>query len=217
MNRRSIRFVFLCEGSSDQALVPHLRELLSHCGAGEVVGTSIPFGSVRAPERRSGHAIARKINAVLSTDSAFDLVFIHRDANTVGPIARADEIKRFMDEVRLEPKAPDWIPVIPVTATEAWLLLDETAIRRVAGNPGGRQPLQLPRPAQVENVSDPKEMLRTALANASGKQGRRLSKVRNNFGRQRRILLEQLPVGGALEQVPAWRQLKQNVSAFVRT
>ena len=30
-----------------------------------------------------------------------------------------------------------------------------------------------------------------------------------------RILLEQLPVGGALEQVPAWRFLERQVSAFV--
>lgn len=102
-------------------------------------------------------------------------------------------------------------------STEAWLLLNEAAIRRVAGNPRGSQPLQLPKPSQVENVSDPKEALRRALADASGKQGRRLRTVRKSFGQHRRILLEQLPVGGALEQVPAWRRLERRVSAFVRS
>ena len=65
------------------------------------------------------------------------------------------------------------------------------------------------------HVRFPKEALRKALADASGKQGRRLNTVRKSFSQHRRILLEQLPVGGALEQVPAWRRLELRVSAFV--
>lgn len=209
MSRRFVRFILLCEGSSDQALESHLRKLLSNCGVEEAVGTAIPFGIVRAP---SSPGNWRKIQKVLSADPALDLAFIHRDADAVGLAARAEEVDGTMSNVEVNLK---WIPVIPVRATEAWLLLDESAIRRVAGNPRGRQPLQLPGPAQVEHVSDPKEMLRTALADASGKQGRRLARVRNSFGQHRHILLEQLPAGGALERVPAWRRLRQRVSAFV--
>ena len=80
MTRRHVRFVLLCEGTSDQALESHLRRLLSHCGAGEVVGTSIPLARVRVPGERAGNVLARKIATVLSADSAFDLVFVHRDA-----------------------------------------------------------------------------------------------------------------------------------------
>ena len=215
MTRRHVRFVLLCEGTSDQALESHLRRLLSHCGAGEVVGTSIPLARVRVPRERAGNVLARKIATVLSADSAFDLIFIHRDANTVGYAARAGAIEEIMRGVQWDSRDSDWLPVIPVRSTEAWLLLSEAAIRRVAGNPRGSQPLQLPKPSQVENVSDPKEALRKALADASGKQGRRLNTVRKSFSQHRRILLEQLPVGGALEQVPAWRRLELRVSAFV--
>lgn len=219
MTRREVRFVLLCEGSSDQALVSHLRKLLSHCGASEVVGNSIPFGCVRPPdppdppEKRPRSLLARRIDTVLSADSALDLIFIHRDADAAGLDSRAQEIGEIMRVVQC---GSDWLPVIPVRTTEAWLLLDEAAIRRVAGNPRGRQPLQLPRPSQVENVSDPKETLRNALADASGKQGRRLQTARKSFNQHRRILLEQLPVGGALKQVPAWHCLERRVSAFVR-
>lgn len=212
MTRREVRFVLLCEGSSDQALAAHLRKLLSHCGAGEAVGTSIPFGRVRPREGRPGNLLARRIDTVLSADSALDLIFIHRDANAAGHMARTREVEEIMSGLQ---RRSDWLPVIPVRTTEAWLLLDEAAIRRVAGNPRGSQPLQLPRPAQVENVYDPKETLRKALADASGKQGRRLNAVRKSFNQHRRILLEQLPVGGALQQVPAWCRLEQRVSAFV--
>ena len=212
MTGREVRFALLCEGSSDQALAAHLRKLLSHCGAREVVGTAIPFGRVRPPKNRPGNLLARRIDTVLITDSALDLVFIHRDANAVGHAARVSEIEEIMRGVR---QGSDWLPVIPVRTTEAWLLLDEAAIRRVAGNPRGNQALRLPKPSQVENVADPKETLRKALAEASGKQGRRLNTVRKSFNQHRRILLEQLPVGGALEQVPAWRFLERQVSAFV--
>jgi hypothetical protein len=34
--------------------------------------------------------------------------------------------------------------VVPVRMMEAWLLIDEMAIRRVAGNPNGRIPIELP-------------------------------------------------------------------------
>ena len=214
--RREVRFVLLCEGSSDQALASHLRKLLSHCGAAEAVGTSVPFGRVRPPEppeKRPRSLLARRIDTVLSADSAIDLIFIHRDADAAGHEARAREVEEIMRGVQC---GSDWLPVIPVRTTEAWLLLDEPAIRRVAGNPQGSQPLQLPRPSQVETVADPKETLRNALAAASGKRGRRLQTARKNFNQYRRILLEQLPVGGALEQVPAWRRLERRVSAFVQ-
>jgi hypothetical protein len=44
--------------------------------------------------------------------------------------------------------------------TEAWLLIDEKAIREAAGNPKGRQPLNLPKPSKTEELSDPKETLK---------------------------------------------------------
>jgi hypothetical protein len=50
--------------------------------------------------------------------------------------------------------------VIPVKMTEAWLLIDEKAIREAAGNPKGRQPLNLPKPSKTEELSDPKETLK---------------------------------------------------------
>lgn len=48
------------------------------------------------------------------------------------------------------------VPVIPGRMTEAWLRLDEAAIRRVAGNPNGRTKLGLPKLHEVESVADPK-------------------------------------------------------------
>jgi hypothetical protein len=60
--------------------------------------------------------------------------------------------------------------------TEAWLLLDEEAIRGAAGNPNGKEPLDLPRaPDQIPN---PKDVLGELLKQASGLSGRRKKSFR---------------------------------------
>jgi hypothetical protein len=100
------------------------------------------------------------------------------------------------------------VAVVPVQETEAWLLLDESAIRRVAGKPSGRNDLNLPRPANVETVARPKERLKGALLAAAEVTGRRRKRFEADFASQRRLLLQRLPVGGPLSQVPAWVAMK---------
>ena len=152
------------------------------------------------------------MKAVLSTETEFDLLFVHRDADAAGHEERTREIVEASAKVELN---VGQAPIIPVRTTEAWVLLDEAAIRRVAGNPRGRELLDLPRPSRVERLAEPKETLESALVAASGCSGNRLRKFKNRFGQHRRILLEQLPVGGALEQISAWRRLKEAVSELV--
>jgi hypothetical protein len=64
--------------------------------------------------------------------------------------------------------------VVPVREQEAWLLVDESAIRRAAWNPHGRVRLALPKVKALEGVADPKALLRSALETASEKTGRHL-------------------------------------------
>ena len=230
MHDRLLRFLLLCEGSSDTALVPHLRQLLSDCGAAEVVGAAFSLAHVPVPRGGDGSVLERKIRAVLSVDSEFDVLFVHRDADTAGHEERLNEIVTASCNAGLNVAS---VAVVPVRMTEAWILLDEEAIRRVAGNPRGRQPLDLPRPARIEDDPNPKKTLEDALVAArrwgwnpkktledalvaaGGHQGHRRKKFRKKFAAHRRILLEQLPVGGALNEVPAWVRLKHEVVEFV--
>ena len=212
MYDRLLRFLLLCEGSSDTALVPHLRQLLSYCGAAEVVGAAFSLANVSDPKGVGGSVLERKIRAVLAVDSEFDVLFVHRDADTAGHEERCNEIVAASRNAGVNVAS---VAVVPVRMTEAWILLDEEAIRRVAGNPRGRQPLNLPKPARVEDDPNPKKTLENALVTAGGHQGHRRRKFRKKFAAHRRILLEQLPVGGALSEVSAWVRLKQEVAEFV--
>jgi hypothetical protein len=63
--------------------------------------------------------------------------------------------------------------------TEAWLLIDEHSIRRAAGRPTGRTPLNLPPlpRLELEEEADPKAVLHQALRDASELRGRRLHEL----------------------------------------
>lgn len=155
-----MRFVLVCEGSSDAALVRHIERLLAQCGCSNPRGDSFHRGS----------RIAEKIQEAVKLSSDLDLLFVHRDANNAGAQARHLEIEKAVENAL--PTGGRWVAVVPVRMTEAWLLLDQAAIRRVVGKPDGRQPLDLPSPKRVERVPDPKDMLKRAMLAAVATTGR---------------------------------------------
>ena len=200
-----LRFLLICEGSSDGALVDHIERLLIHCGATGAVGSSFHFGRYLRDKIRHG----------VRSSGVTDLLFIHRDADGDGLEARHSEIA---SEVSAAEYHGPWIGVVPVRMLEAWLLGDEAAIRRVAGRPRGTAPLQVPRAAALEGIADPKTALREALIRAGGPSGvRRRKKFNAAIPGFRRQLVENLPIGGALEQLPAWVRFRDSVASVVST
>ncbi len=105
------------------------------------------------------------------------------------------------------------VPVIPVHELEAWLLVDEKAIRAVVGNPRGTMAIGLPLLSRIEDTLKPKELLFAALASASGKSGRQLERVKANRYLHRAILLERLDTDGPVRGLPAWRALEQDIES----
>lgn len=97
-----------------------------------------------------------------------DLMFVHRDAEAVDPRLRVQEICRAIPQR----EGLSHVPLVPVRMTEAWLLIDESAIRRATDNPNGTIALAMPRNSKLEHIADPKDMLRQLLITASGKSGR---------------------------------------------
>ena len=79
-----------------------------------------------------------------------------------------ESIAKCVREIResLEKCAIDALPVVcvvPVRMQEAWLLIDEFALRKAAGNPRGRRPLNIPDPNKLEYLPDPKQILHELL------------------------------------------------------
>jgi hypothetical protein len=192
------------EGPSDEALVERIEELCLRAGADEVAGVA---PDLRRHSRKSS-TVSEKIAHVLQLEPDANLVFAHRDADTQDPAPRRSEVTEAFRGVGVE---QPHVAVVPVQMTEAWLLLDEEDIRFVAENPNGNVQINLPSPARVESVTDPKEKLRDALVAASERSGRRLKRFRKRFPQQRRRLIERLDLDGPVSQVSAWQRLCEDI------
>ncbi|WET79672.1 hypothetical protein P3102_37670 [Amycolatopsis sp. QT-25] len=201
-----MRGLFVAEGSSDHPLAG-LAELLFRDRGVDLRLTMPPFEQLRGVPKD----VEARVKAGLRLmENRVDLVMVHRDADNSGSLARREEIAGALRKTA----APAWCPIIPVRMTEAWLLLDESLIRQVAGNPRGKAALGLPKIHEVEKVADPKEVLRSALLAAAESTGRRRERDGKRFNQQRRQLLERLDRHGPVSKLSSWRQLLTDVDAF---
>lgn len=200
-----IHFVLIGEGSSDADLIPHLEKLCIEVGADEVSGTSPDFQRLSKPV---GAKVEAKIKATLDLEPSANLIFIHRDADSVDPEPRYTEIAL---AVQASNCARSYVAVVPVQETEAWLLLDEIAIRQVALRPNGKSALNLPKVKTVESVAKAKARLQDTLVIACELKGGRLKRFKKKFPIHRQLLLQRLPIGGPLEQVRSWVRLRETL------
>jgi hypothetical protein len=161
---RNVRFTLLREGGTDRRLVPIIEWALLRAGKVAVTPSVADFAFVRprpANLREKAEAAALLFPC--------DILFVHRDSDGAGRAARVIEIREALSGM---PKQPA-VCVVPVREQETWLLVDESAIRRAAKNPNGKAPLGIPKINALEDVADPKKMLRDALHAASEATGRR--------------------------------------------
>lgn len=163
----TLRFTLVSDGSSDRALLPIFRWLL-------VDRFEVPhpieaqWADLRRlpmPSRRLDERLIRSLEIY-----PCDLLLVHRDAEMDSLENRRQEIARALRRARVREPA---VAVVPVRMLEAWLLFDEPALRRAAGNPNGRIRLDLPALDRIEALPDAKAVLREALQAASGLRGRR--------------------------------------------
>lgn len=200
-----IDFVFIGEGPSDEGLVSHLEMLCIEAGAVEVTGIAPDFARIPG---LVGRSVTEKIRATMQLEPNANLYFVHRDSDSPDATPRYREIDEAVINCGL---TKEHVAVIPVQETEAWLLLDEAAIRVVAGKPSGRTKLNLPMLSSVENLANPKERLQDALIRASGTSGRRLDKFRAQFPTHRRLLLQRLSPNGPVTELSAWRRMRADI------
>ncbi|WP_327038493.1 hypothetical protein [Micromonospora maris] len=201
--------LFVPEGTSDGPLAAHIERLFFHKGCPVNLATP-DFSRLSGV----GRDVASRVRAGLElVGDPVDVIVVHRDADNAGEHARRLEIE---SAVRSLGVSTELVPVIPVRMTEAWLLLDEAAIRHVAGNPRGRARLNLPRPHEVESRADPKSILRSCLLAASEESGRRRDTVAGRFNEHRRQLLERLDPTGPVLRLDSWARLVAAIDDVVK-
>jgi hypothetical protein len=205
-----LRYTLLSDGRSDRALIPILTWLLKEYRVDRAIQSE--WADLwRLPVKPQG-LMERIIKSVELYPC--DLLFVHRDAEREPYQVRVTEIQEAVEGASRAGTVPPVICVIPIRMQEAWLLFDEAAIRRAAGNPNGRHILHLPELAQVESIPDPKNELYRFLQIASGLRGHRLSRLRvSQLAPQVSAFIEDFT---ALRALSAFRFLEAQVGQIVR-
>jgi hypothetical protein len=200
-----VRATFVGEGKFDDGLMQILMQLWIRVAP----DVELEFESGRPLlEVYEADTLVEKIRVLVKHQQP-DLFFVHRDSDKAGAIARGAEIEHGCD-------GSLHVPVIPVRETEAWLLLDEDAIREVVGNSKGKISLDLPKLAEIEDTNNAKERLQTALRNARADGPKRRP---GQVSEQRLCaqLLESLDIDGPITQLSAWQALVEHTRAAAAT
>jgi len=206
-----LTYTLLSDGSSDSALMPIIDWLLRANGVlCAIQGQWADLRWLRRPPTTLSARLSEAVNLF-----PCELLFVHRDAERESYESRKDEISRAITTSFGQSRAPQYICVIPIRMREAWILFDEAAIRRAAGNPAGREPLHLPQLSRCEDLPDPKEILHTALSKASGLSVRRRSQLR--LGPMARRVTEFAQDFGRLRALTAFAALEQDIRETIGT
>ena len=203
-----LRYTLVADGSSDSCLIPILTWLLREsCGRRPVQGEFADLRRLPSPPRTLAERIERSVELY-----PCDLLFVHRDAEGARAEDRIAEIYRAVKQTKATTLPV--ICVVPVRMQEAWLLIDDVALRHAAGNPNGREPLDLPSVGSLEALPDAKRVLHELLRRASGLQGRRLASFNERLSVHR--VAELIEDFRLLRRLTAFQRLAADVARTAR-
>jgi hypothetical protein len=209
---KELSYTLLSDGSSDKALMPILTWLLRenqvNCAIQAEWAELRHLPEVPKP-------LAQKIIKSLELYPC-DLLFIHRDAEKEPRENRVIEIHNALKEVQKSVIVPQvYICVIPVRMLEAWLLFNEAAIRKAAGNPRGKEQLQIPDIRRLQQLPDPKNDLHQLLSIASGLTGRRQKQF--NVHEKIHRLADLIDDFSPLRNLSAFQELETEIQQVIQT
>ena len=206
---KELRYTLLSDGSSDKALLSLLSWLLqSHHVECAIQSNWAALRRLPKPPKTLSSRIISSLDLY-----PCDLLFVHRDAEKEPREKRVVEIQEALQAVK-SVQVPPAVCVIPVRMQEAWLLFDESALRRAAGNPHGRQPLDLPDVTKLEELPDPKNILYKLLREASGLSPRRLQKFSvNELVHRVAALIDDFT---PLRSLPAFMMLESEIEQVIK-
>jgi hypothetical protein len=200
-----LTFTLLADGPSDAALIPILRwSLQQHM---RLTTIQLEWADLRRLPNPPRDLPGRILEALKLYPC--DVLFVHRDAENQNPDLRYREIEEAMARVAAEIGRKYYVRVVPVRMQEAWLLINQSAIRRAAGNPNGEKALALPDVSEIESIPSPKKRLLQLLTDASELRGRRLKKFRPT--KHVHLIAANISDFSPLRQLPAFQRLEADI------
>jgi len=168
---KKLTYVLLADGSSDATLLVIIKWLLNDLYPQLLTQGS--FADLRIfpnPPK----TLKDKINKA-RVYYPHDILFVHRDAESIDYKMIDKRIKEIEDSIDTK-NLNKTISIIPIKMMESWLLIDEDAIRKAAGNRNYKGEINLPHIKDIEKIQQPKQLLFEILREVSGLKRRNLDK-----------------------------------------
>jgi hypothetical protein len=201
----NISYTLVTDGSSDKCLMPIINWVIKNRLENLEYSLEAQWAELRNLPKPPKHLHDKIIKAV--DIFPCDIVFIHRDAENQSFALREEEIKQAI--VYSEIKIP-FVCIVPIKMQEAWLLIEEDAIRAAAANPNGSVRLKLPTVSDLESLPHPKDILHSLLKQASELSGRRLDKF--PYHKAAIYVSETIADFSALRYLPGFRRFEESLN-----
>jgi hypothetical protein len=205
-----IRYTLVADGSSDKAIMNIINWLLNDLYPKiPNKGTFADFRNLKQPPKKGDVKGQIEFAKILYP---FDILFYHRDAETNKKNIiddRITEIEKHLSE-DLQSKT---IFIIPIKMMENWLLFDDTAIKKAAGNRNYNKALGLPPISGIENITNPKLFLHDLLIEVSGLKSRQLKNF--NVHQAVHLVAENITDFSSLRQLSSFKKFEEDLKTKI--
>lgn len=201
----SIDCTLIADGTSDAMTIPAIKWCLDQHFP--EIGFNIELA--RLGSSAKGLNFSGKVCRALELYPC-TILFIHRDVESETIKDRQDELDKKLESV--DCSVPKVVFVIPKRMSEAWLLIEEKAIRYAANNPNGKMQLNLPDINQLEKLPDPKSRIIQLLEEATGLNKRRIRSFKPRAAIHR--LSENIEDYSVLRKLESFNYLEQQISSL---
>lgn len=200
----NIRITLVGDGKSDKVLKYPLGWLLDQLFPDHVF--EFEFSGEKKPKWK----LADKINYALELFPC-DLLMVHRDVENQTIAQREQEVQEAINQIKSPGPRFGFISVTPIKMSEAWLLIDEQAIREAAGNPNGKEPLPMPSIQELERM-DAKKKAEELLQKAHGGRKRQRKKFNSEMAKHKHLLAKNIEDFALCHRLYAFQRLHDHLN-----
>ncbi len=206
--QKVLKFTLIGDGSSDEALLTIIKWLLNDLYPNiPSEGKFADFRFLKSPPAKSN--IQEQVNHA-NKYYPYDILFFHRDAESTDTDILDKRKKEVLGKIIYPEKV---VCVVPIKMMEAWLLIDEMAVKKAAGNRNYKGPLNLPNIRKIEKLPDPKDTLHRLLVDASNLKGRKAKGFNPNAATH--LVSENITDFSVLRQLTAFQQFETDLKIAI--